>query len=1039
MAIYGPFYASAGTGTNTPGIALVPVPATAGTAVGVPWVLPNSASAGTAASSNVKLVGTVGRDYTITVDYHRTTDKNYYYWAPNLKEVSYYGGSGNLMRVWKVQISNWTTYSGTGPSIGDRIVFDTTGAEAKFLGSNTAHTEARFMVDYTAGPAPIVGETGSVGGAGLRSFDIDVIDYFDGEKLTILCRGPGGDQAGSSTTWSGNTQVVGEWPDALGGIGETFHDAGRYLIVKGDPAQLTPSIRGKFSETRYWIGYAESVSSPGSYFSQSITFFMFNKLEITDLQFRHIAKVLEIWGGANATDIPNSDVADILIDRCIFDGLDAKIGSSPTVWLTTLFSVQKDAIVTRFINCLFYRGTGTIATSGLNVANKATTLLYNCTFDGFYWGVYHSNGTIHAKNTIASNCSDACFKDFGGVSWGDSTNNISTDTTAPGVQPTHSVSPRYQGTLDLHLHREDIYARGAGVDLTNDSRHQFYVDVDLQNRGVFGAWDIGFDESFAIPIYRHPDYTNYSALAGQDAGLITLVDIELQGATLRYATVDCVVPDGENERVYFGYVDNIGDVTESLRVSIGALNAAVSNCSISLIPNSELRTLTPSTPIHGGLVTVRKWAPGIDIVNTFTVLRGVIRDFSTEEDGTHSISVENWEKDVDADIQEVEINSELWENAKEDSYDFPYSVIYGQVYRATIPEIISGIEASVAGGYGTTPQRLMLAGHSVGTIGGIKYVSEDTFRGTAGVLGITETFDSQTNVYTYIETENPDYWGKSCVVNIAGKRDNAFGRATEISFGAITHPAEMAIDAVCDYAGYSYPEEIDLHAFSFLKQKRKGYAFGAHLTSQASVRTFVDAVLSQCLAFGYTRGGLFRVYPFDISGAPKENLLQHGNLLSLSWEEGDPELICHEIKLKYSPRYDRDYQAFWANPDSSRIRRGGWKGKVIATHTDRHGSRWLRSECEDAKRLYGTKPTQVLSYDFISDDTTANLVLNQLVELFTKMRILVSVGATYDAARVKIGDVFTVTHTTPNWHRKKFIALAVSYGYSTISIKGLEV
>jgi len=1032
MAVYGPFYATAGTTTSAIVVssAIVPAAATAGTDVGIPWILPNIASSGTATISKVKLTGTVGRDWTLTVDWWAGYSSSFYNGGTTLSEVQTYCLRGNIMRIWKVQISNWTEWGGHGPEAGDEITFHTIGdeaggtqAKAKFLGANDAQTEARFMIDYTQGGAPIIGERATQL-IDKRYFDLDSIDYFDGETITVNCRGPGADQNGGGISIAGNS--TNNYPDDISAFG-MLHDTGRYLIIQGDPSQITSSTRGKFSESRYWIGRGTVNDDPETVIYNYLSLIAFNKIILRDLQFRNPTYVLEIWAGTNSEDVPNFDVADIVIDRCIFDGTNDMLSSQRLVTLTSPFSVSKPAIVVKMINCLLFNGNGASSSSGIQAAGYITSILYNCTIDGFATGILNVSQIVNVKNTVVSNSLLDAFDLFvgQGATWApESTNNISDDDTAPGLQPSLNVTPTYQSGSDFHLHRDDIHARGAGADLSSDNIHAFYQDIDLQNRGVFGSWDIGYDESFLIPIYRHPDYTNYNALTGQDAGLVTLVDIELQGHTLRYASIDCVVPDGENERVYYGYIDRIGNVTESLRLSIGSLNAAVSSCSISFIPDAELRTLTPDVPIHGGIVTVRKWAVGIDIINTFVVMKGIIRDFSVTENAVQTISVENWEKDVDADIQQVEINSELWEDAKEDSYNFPYPVLYGQIQSAVAPEIISGVEGtSGGGGIPTIGQRLMLAGHSVGTVGVLQYVSDDVYTGTVGVLGIIETYDAQTNVYSYIEHESPFYWGKSCVLDIVGKRDNAYGRATELAFGRIEHPAEMAIDAVCDYAGYEYPEEVDLHAFSFLKQKREGYIFSANLRNQISVRNFVDGMLSQCLAFGYTRVGLFRVYPFDIDGAPKENLIEHGNLLSLKWSEGDPDLICHEIKLKYNKRYDKE----------------AWKGKVIATHTDRHGSTWVRSECEDAKRLYGTKPTQVLPFNYIADDATANLVIDKLVELFTTMRILIEVEATYDAARIKIGDVFTVTHSINNWDRKKFIALSLSYGGSTITIKGFEV
>jgi hypothetical protein len=126
--------------------------------------------------------------------------------------------------------------------------------------------------------------------------------------------------------------------------------------------------------------------------------------------------------------------------------------------------------------------------------------LYNCAS-----GIFASYATVKAKNNLANNCS-TCFNTYSSGNFTGSSNNISSDTTAPGTNSKTKAAVQFVNAAnkDFHLRVGDSAARGGGANLTNDSDLPFSTDIDNESRPETGAWDIGADEVARTTVINSP-------------------------------------------------------------------------------------------------------------------------------------------------------------------------------------------------------------------------------------------------------------------------------------------------------------------------------------------------------------------------------------------------------------------------------------------------------------------------------------------------------------------------------------------------------
>jgi hypothetical protein len=154
-------------------------------------------------------------------------------------------------------------------------------------------------------------------------------------------------------------------------------------------------------------------------------------------------------------------------------------------------------------NNIVYGFNGTNAYGIYKLDGDFTVYAYNNTVYNSRTGFSTADVKFTAKNNI-SMCDvvDNAFTDFSGTFSTASTNNYSSDTTAPdnaGANPSYEnktladvdfVSTT-SGSEDFHLQATSD-AKGVGTDLSSDPNLSFSYDIDDNYR--YGSWDIGADE-----------------------------------------------------------------------------------------------------------------------------------------------------------------------------------------------------------------------------------------------------------------------------------------------------------------------------------------------------------------------------------------------------------------------------------------------------------------------------------------------------------------------------------------------------------------
>jgi len=128
-----------------------------------------------------------------------------------------------------------------------------------------------------------------------------------------------------------------------------------------------------------------------------------------------------------------------------------------------------------------------------------TKVFNNTIYDVKTYGLYSrssSGRTILANNNLVLT-SDM---DYYGIYDSSSSNNISSDSTAPGTNSITNATVQFFDATnnDFRLSSTDTVARDAGIDLSSDDNYAFNSDIMGNARGNGLAWDIGAHEGAAI-------------------------------------------------------------------------------------------------------------------------------------------------------------------------------------------------------------------------------------------------------------------------------------------------------------------------------------------------------------------------------------------------------------------------------------------------------------------------------------------------------------------------------------------------------------
>ncbi|EKE18617.1 MAG: hypothetical protein ACD_9C00284G0001, partial [uncultured bacterium] len=313
----------------------------------------------------------------------------------------------------------------------------------------------------------------------------------------------------SFDTWSGGVDLIAnnqQWNIAAYANGSTA-DATSATIISGWETGPANNIRiytptsssevgisqrhnGKWSDESYKIVQTSSTDYQYGIYNQE------SYVIIDGLQIKKIAT-----GGSSIKAITNSvstTVYNVTIENNIFAG---EFSGSATN-SAGLDCSSRNCYVFNNIVYGFENGSdGSFAGIVVSQSNSNTAYAYNNTVYGNYYGIfsYYSN-----KGILKNNISVGNSVDYATTFDPSSTNNLSSDATAPGTNAKTNQTVSFADTTgkDFHLSSNDTAAKNAGADLSADANFAFSIDTDGQTRSgpPAGGWDIGADEG-ATPVY----------------------------------------------------------------------------------------------------------------------------------------------------------------------------------------------------------------------------------------------------------------------------------------------------------------------------------------------------------------------------------------------------------------------------------------------------------------------------------------------------------------------------------------------------------
>ncbi len=364
--------------------------------------------------------------------------------------------------------------------------------------------------------------------------------------------------AGNSVTLSGN----GNPANAVAKIdGAWTVDDGSVMTIDGWETGVnnyikiytTPVARhnGKWDSSKYrmYIYRAEGQIMPKE-----------NYVKIEGLQFSVHSNSSAYTSGISLYHLSGEKI-DIEINDCFFKGMAMNVNRNAYIYIR---ATPKGQI--KILNNIF----GPMTSSNIDTINGAIVLegsasalvsVYNNTFYQSVRSIqqYNSAGGIIAKNNIAQSCASNCYS---GTFAASSSNNISSDGTAPGTNSKTSTTVQFVDAVneDFHLSLDDTAARNAGADLSADSNLPFNTDIDGQAR-LAGVWDIGADETLT-EIYRSVGPAKTDALATDSSHANTI------SLSSGIATFSSALPDnigvGDAVLIDTGGTDQTIDASDTL-------------------------------------------------------------------------------------------------------------------------------------------------------------------------------------------------------------------------------------------------------------------------------------------------------------------------------------------------------------------------------------------------------------------------------------------------------------------------------------------
>jgi hypothetical protein len=286
---------------------------------------------------------------------------------------------------------------------------------------------------------------------------------------------------------------------------------------------------GKWDEGKYRMGTPGSTGDPGIAIEE-------NYVCVDGLQ---VYKEKTIYSSGDPVFISGAYAGDIQISNSIIRAIQTLDGYDTAGIRIYIAGYHTKNF--RIYNNIFYGFKDPSNTHGkaISATTYGTLYLFNNTITNSYQGVFdtYDGGSLKvvAKNNISNN---NVIDYFSGTFDSSSSNNISSDSTAPGTNSktgtTVSFISTTSGSEDFHLSQSDTAAKNAGTDLST----YFTTDIDGATRNSsINNWDIGADET-ATQIFRSVGPSATGLLDSDNSHADELLSITGGVATFEVAVAD---------------------------------------------------------------------------------------------------------------------------------------------------------------------------------------------------------------------------------------------------------------------------------------------------------------------------------------------------------------------------------------------------------------------------------------------------------------------------------------------------------------------
>jgi len=364
--------------------------------------------------------------------------------------------------------------------VGDRVTYNT--SDVAYISGKTSSTVWTLVTALGATPGDITGSTvvsikrefNSLSSAYTGSYDANHLNTRDLVTGTYVLNLPCYYDSGADSsvvTFTGWTTSV------------TYYIK-LYTPQGGNESNNTQRHKGTWNTSAFRL----ETTTGGAYtlYITGVSYMIIDGLQI-------LATTSADGGNCIRTQIVTS--GDITISNNIirailsgnassYEGIACVSGHTHNIYNNLMYGINSS---------LYHDSSGIVSVNAVvtQVVNAYNNTIYDCDYG---MRIYQASGSFVflAKNNLVNNCGTCYLAANGGAFDASSSNNISSDTTAPGTLHKWSVTADYVNIgTNFHLKSTDTVAIGAGADLSS----VFTTDFENETRVT---WDVGADEFIGI-------------------------------------------------------------------------------------------------------------------------------------------------------------------------------------------------------------------------------------------------------------------------------------------------------------------------------------------------------------------------------------------------------------------------------------------------------------------------------------------------------------------------------------------------------------